>query len=539
LPDQFRVCQDRAMRCVAGVGLLVLVGCNRIYGIPETQPWDALPPSHYAALTWQLATTTADGAPDTRLQYPPFTGAMVPQVRIALIDQPLAPATYASDGHISLPQTFFDGSTQDAPPLPWRLEYQLPATVGATVPHEVQWKPDDKGGHVVVPLAGRPVLDTAPTGGGYHVMPSPTGSYTAPRVLTTGLWTEGLAVASGNAIDYNFDVAVVTPLSGGFGAPDPTKGDRAYALDFMPDLMKDPAGYPCLVAIGGAPLASAAIAAGAPSSQIVTWETGRKVVTNKPVTVDFEFIDRLRIRLDKLHGTFNAISSGILYGVAPGTVGDAAFPPLTGNPKAPRSLKPFELPVPVMQTLVQCPYDLSPPPAVLPSKLDQFPVILHAQIIDTRTVGNIFLHSGLETVLTPTVDRFQMTFPAAMATVIKLATPAAAAPLDLAGVADQVAAGAPTAAFTLTFTTEMGVDRPDYYDVLLHKLDGDNLTTERIYTVISPEVRIDPSVLVGGAEYVFEIRSFKGHPMASRGDFTVVQFPYGSAVVFTRTFKTS
>lgn len=524
------------MRCVAGVGLLVLVGCNRIYGIPETQPWDAPPPVHYAALTWQLATTTADGAPDSKLQYPAFDGAMVPQVRIALLDQPLAPATYASDGHISLPQTFFASSAPDAPPLPWRLEYRLPASVGAPAPHEVQWKPDDKLGHVVVPLAGRPALDTVPTGGGYHVMPTvPPAGYTGPRVLTTGLWTEGLAVASGSAIDYDFSAAAL--LNGGPGAPDPTKGDRAYAVDFMPSSTTDPAGRPCLVAIGGAPLASAALAAGIHTEEAVAWETARKVITSD--IVDLGFPDRLRTGLAKLHGAFNASGSGILYGVAPGTVGDAAFPPLTGDPKAPRSLKPFELPVPVMQTLVQCPHDLAPPPAVLPSKLDQFPVILHAQIIDTRQVGNINLHSGLETVLTPSSGRFQMTFPAAMATGIHLATPAATAPLDLAGDADQVAAGAPTGTFILSISTEAGVDRPDYYDVLLHKLVGDNLTTERIYTVISPEVRIDASVLVGGAEYVFEIRSFKGHPMAARGDFTFVQFPYGSAVVFSRTFKTS
>ena len=132
-----------------------------------------------------------------------------------------------------------------------------------------------------------------------------------------------------------------------------------------------------------------------------------------------------------------------------------------------------------------------------------------------------------------------------MATGIRLAPPAAAAPLDLAGDADQISAGAPTGTFLLSLSMEQDVPLPDYYDVVLHKLVGDTLTTERIYTVISPGVGIDPtvridaSVLVGGAEYVFEIRSFKGAPMAARGDFTSVQFPYASAVVFSRTFKTS
>jgi len=38
---------------------------------------------------------------------------------------------------------------------------------------------------------------------------------------------------------------------------------------------------------------------------------------------------------------------------------------------------------------------------------------------------------------------------------------------------------------------------------------------------------------------VLEIRSYAGHVAAQRGDFAPVDYPYGSAIVFTRTFKTS
>jgi len=38
---------------------------------------------------------------------------------------------------------------------------------------------------------------------------------------------------------------------------------------------------------------------------------------------------------------------------------------------------------------------------------------------------------------------------------------------------------------------------------------------------------------------VFEIRTYKGHAMAPRGDFAPVDYPYGAAIVFTRTFRTS
>jgi hypothetical protein len=50
---------------------------------------------------------------------------------------------------------------------------------------------------------------------------------------------------------------------------------------------------------------------------------------------------------------------------------------------------------------------------------------------------------------------------------------------------------------------------------------------------------MDGSVLVAGADYVFEIRSYAGHVMAPRGDFAPIDDPYGGAVVVTRTFKTS
>ena len=134
---------------------------------------------------------------------------------------------------------------------------------------------------------------------------------------------------------------------------------------------------------------------------------------------------------------------------------------------------------------------------------------------------------------------FKMSFPAAIPTRITLDTPATGR-VDLVDNIDQIPVGAPTGAFTLAFTPETGVGlRADYYDVYLHRINGGALTPERIYTITAPQVRIDGSVLTSGAHYVFEIRSYAGHVMAPRGDFAPVDYPYGSAVVFTRTFKTS
>jgi len=74
---------------------------------------------------------------------------------------------------------------------------------------------------------------------------------------------------------------------------------------------------------------------------------------------------------------------------------------------------------------------------------------------------------------------------------------------------------------------------------VLHRIVAGTLTTERIYTVTAPKVRIDGALLMPGADYVFEVRSIKGHPQAPHGDFAPVDYPYGAAIVFTRTFKAS
>jgi hypothetical protein len=50
---------------------------------------------------------------------------------------------------------------------------------------------------------------------------------------------------------------------------------------------------------------------------------------------------------------------------------------------------------------------------------------------------------------------------------------------------------------------------------------------------------IDGSIFANNADYVFGIRSYKGHPLASRGDFSMVVYPYGSAVLFTHTVRTN
>lgn len=513
------------MRCVAGVGLLLLVGCNQIFGIAQTQPWDAPVPEHYVTLTRLVAATGQGGAP-APLEMPAFSAALAPQIRIAPLDGSFTAVAYAAapgDGRIAIPASYAEAAGGARPT--WRLEYTLPGK--DEVPHEVQWAPDDKIGHIIVPLVGRLEERGAPMGSGYTVTTSPPATYTAPRIWTLGRWTDGEANVIAPAGTVDFDFANAKALAGAWdtGTMDPAL-DRAFLVDLAVDQINIPMDISCTIVVGAAALGMVDLAA-TRTRQTVSWDTQRKAVLSDPL--GFEFIDRLRTALGKLRGTFNAAGSKILFGVAP----SRDFPGLSGSSIA------LQLPVPVMHTLMQCTYNAYPlDSTVQPKALGDFPIVLHAQILDTRRIGTINLHSGLETVLAPSPNGgFAMSFPAAIPVEMTLTTPAGA--FDLAGDVDHVAAGAPSGPFVLGFASEQadGV-RADYHDVVLHRLVGDTLTTVRIYTVTQPSVRIDPSVLVGGAEYVFEIRSIKGHPMAAHGDFAPVEYPYASAVVFTRTFTT-
>jgi hypothetical protein len=528
-------CQDLVMRCVAGAGLLALVGCNQVFGIAQTREFDAsidvAPDMPHVELTWQIArvleSDTASGKrgePDPVIVFPPIYPP--PRVRIATLDGAFDddPATYSpSDGWILIPRSYLG--------ITWRLEY----TLADGIPHEVQWAPQDKHGRLTVPMFGRPDRDPVPTGGGYTITPAGvTAPYTFPRILTTGLWTEGNAVppsgADDHAIDYDFASAV--SLSGPKGRPGQVRGDRALLVDYVVDSASG-----CRRAVGAAGF-SADMEPGAHTTVSSTWDTAAKPVISSPI--DFDFINRLTAGLGNLTGSNFAGFAVVGRGAS------ISMPGLAQSTAAAPASSALLLPAPMMQTLVSCPFAINPLPMVLqPQALAPFPLLLHVQLVETRTVDDtsLSLTSGMETVL-PTLAnfadlRFDISFPAAIPTQMKLTTPSLG-DVDLAGVADHVAIGAPAGVFTLHFTPEAVPNtQSHYYDVLLRRLSGSSaLVTERIYTVTSPTVRIDGALLAPATEYVLEIRSFKGHPMAGTGDFIPVDYPYGSAVVFTRTFKT-
>jgi hypothetical protein len=551
------------MRRVAGVSWLLLVGCNRIFGITATQPYDAGPDvvadMPHVVLTWQLATTSPSGAPSPQLDYPPFAPGVAPQIRIATLDGPFTPASYSSDaaapGWIEVPRSYFEPPDDASAIRPWRLEYTLPGGV----PHEVQWAPEDKLGHLVVPMVGRLDRMSVPPSSGYNVtltnfaFPT-TGPVHNPSVLTTGLWTSGQAAkpvnnptGTSSVIDYDFGNA--TSLSGAKGSPVAAQGDRGFVVDYVNN--PDNNMILCNVAVGSTALDQLALSGTGHTPQTALWDTLRQKVTSE--LPDLSSFVRLSAGLGALSTPISIQDSVFLFGSVPST----SFPGLIGTSTDPRLPVPFRLPIPVMLPLLQCPQGpgaMGPTPTdpntipltAQPTLLGDFPTAVHIQLVEPRKVaalGDVTLYSGMETVIAASAGGgFKLSFPAAIPTRISLATPAAGT-VDLVGSPggpDQLAVGATTGTFTLDFVPETGAGlRADYYDVYLHRISDNKLTIERIYTVTAPQVKIDGSRLTSGADYVFEIRSYAGHVMAPHGDFAPVDYPYGSAVVFTRTFKPS
>jgi hypothetical protein len=509
------------MRCVGG--LLALAGCNQIFSLAPTREFDAavdvIPDMPHVELTYQLASVLPSGDPNRDLTYPPIAPA--PQIRLATLDGAFEPAAYSpTDGWILIPRSYL-GTT-------WRLEYTLPNDI----PHEIQWNPEDELGHLTIALAGRLAAAAVPSDSGYTITPTGASPYTFPRVLTTGLWTDGAATArpppNDTTADYAFDSAI--PLSGGKGRPDPTRGDRAYLVDYIPDSN-------CRVANGSVRLDSAELTGGSHTVQTPNsvWDASRKLVTAS--AVDLTSLMRLATVLDKLHTT---VGGNLLFGIVP----SLNLPGLLGTTPL------FTLPTPIMQTLLRCPYTTLPalPATALPATAGPgglgFPYVLHVQLVDTRLVAGVSLTSGMATVIASSevmssqVSFPAVSFPAAMATHMTLTT-AANGVLDLSGDDEQLATGPTTGPFTLDFTPESATGlRADYHDVLLHKLVGTRLTTERVYTIVAPRLRIEGATLAPATLYVLEIRSYKGHPSAAHGDFAPVDYPYGAGIVFTRTFKT-
>ena len=426
---------------------------------------------------------------------------------------PFVDATYGSDGSIAIPSDYLDQT--------WRLEY----TLADSIPHEVQWRPDVQAGHIAIPIFGRLSRLPVPSGAGYTITPTNSpSSFNNPRVFTTGLWTEGVGpTITGSTLDFNLTRSI--SLSGNIGLPDPAFGDQAFVVDYSTQ-----AG--CRVATGDAAF-NPTLQAGAHTAVHPAWEIN-PISPISGADINQSFGARLNSQLDGL-ATYVQNATTLLFGISPST----AMPGLTNVSSPALQLYNAQLPVPVMLTLLECPISGNPEgtsPSTI-SELAAYPTILHAQIVGVRTALGMSLISGMETVLVGTSSAFSLSFPTPLTEQFTLSTSTARILLD--GASEQIDIGPLHGTFILDFTPESGADlHADYYEVVVHQIANDSISTERIYTVTSPSVMLDSALFTPNADYVFEVRAITGHPQATHGDFSTVTYPYGTTIVYPRTIKT-
>ena len=507
------------MRWYAALGLLAIAGCNEIWGLSrdvDLRDSGFDPAFPRVRLNAQITLTKPGGYADPVLAYGPLDPA--PEVKIGPLDGPLEPAVYETEGTVRYPVAF-TGTT-------WRLVY----TLADGIPREVQWSPPegDLVGHLVEPLFGRVDRKPVPAGGGYTItaIDSPA-QHTSSRVFTTGIWTEG-AVAlppAGATFDYDFSQKAVS-LSGPIGAPEKDRGDHAVLVDFQnASGCRHATGVAAFVVPDMTPNG---LTAPDPQPQYYGAGVSVDLTLGSPSPIESRLQEVLGARFA------GATLRRMAYGYVPSLDVSGFSRPV------PVTAFEFYLPGPLMLTFLTCTLPSPQPPVVFadpPELRVRFPHVVHVEVANQRMLGNITLTSGFSAVVTSNTYAFTSDFLVAAPT--KLTLHRGAGSLDLDKGADGSVLPAGTDPLELRFDVESDPDLASHsFEVTLHEVMNDQLEQRRIFIVAERKVRIDPSLLAPGREYVFEVRAYSSRPGAMRADFSVHTYPQYAATIFSRTFKT-
>lgn len=512
------------------LALLALAGCNEIWGLdrdvtlaPGGDGPDGGPDQPRIRFTAQITKTTATGYVDAMLDYAPIDPA--PAVQLGLVGGPLEPATYAPDGTVEYPARFVGQL--------WRLIY----TLEDGIPREVHWSPPagDLVAHLVEPVFGRLERAPVPPGSGYLI--TPNGSppqHTLTRVFTTGVWTEGVSTGTSTGVTFVYDFATkAVPMSGPLGAPERAKSDFAALADFR--ILNG-----CRVASGAAAFPVPDLVAGmhtAPPLQ-PSYESANKQVRlmlGGPAPIDARLKDLLGDRA----GMTNL--SRMQYGYVP-SLGVFGF-----SKPVPAPVLDFRLPSPRMIAFASCTVpenagtyqtEAFADPADI---RDRFPPVVHVEVVNQRVRGATTLTSGFSGVLTSSDYNFSSGFLVAAPVNLRLEQNGA----QIADLDDLAQEGAPVPLgadpVDLAFDLEVSpLLAADYFDVTLYLIEPQTgaLALQRVYTITDRKLRIEPSFLQPNKEYAFELRAYRGRPVAARADFSVNTYPQYAATIFSRIFKT-
>lgn len=568
-------CDDRARMRGIVLALLVATGCNYVFGLDKpVHAWDAAPDSIDAPPPAKSFLLLGIMRPDTCSIDPTCpapctqsgTGCMPPSIDYEAIGadtvRPELPTIFIGPlfatgdgttpsplGALSADPTPYDVGmgTFDVPltlvAAPLRVVYTLP---GDSTSHEVQWSlGSSHQGKLVIPSTTRFGAPPVPTGSSYAIMPTGAPQMAFAHVLTTGVFTRGMASPSGTGITYPFANAM--PLYGPKGAPQASQGDLVVVVR---DLTMLHGSQPPEASINGWAVTSLDLVAGTASTPTPEPAWHDAPIVNP--TVDFNNLTnngRLTNALGNLYSS-SPLSYRWTYGLSP-TFQLYGF----GEPQAPDYLEqPLVLPIDTLPPSTQ------PPPNMSFVDLDTtsvpLPRALYAAMTDTRTVSTncpsgvagLKLTSGFAGLApaplppgcygpTPSNCSLSPTFPAALATGIQLAG------LDLHTPGDcgsMLTASPNAAALTWSAETGTGVSGADDYEVVLFQVvpgASPSLKTLRTYRVSAPPVQLDGSLLTAGNYYAVEIISHWGFPQAGAADYTVSRAPpFGSSSVFADVF---
>lgn len=531
-------------------GLLAVAGCNQFWGLdPSVLSGSELP---QVQLSLEISYPDEAGAPGF-VEYNDIPGAE--GIRVGTIGGELQSVLYLPGQHLGVPEEVFTATPR------WRLVYpvideSLPEAE-RSVMREVQWRPaENPSAHLVhshfahVDAEGKLDPRPVPPGSGYQI--SATTNVPATResvgLYTTGSWTAYRATRSSRLVDHFLTSS--SSLSGPLQAPVQARNDLAVYVDYTTNYMSPstPAfEYGCRYAIGTMSFITPDLVDGsltpvsAPYSEFPA--SPISVTTEEPC---------IPCDLGNLLGTRASIDTPQRprqrtrweYGYVPAFTFAFSKPGgLDGDP--------FLLPRPRIIPLAECTFPRdgaavhSTPLAFFDVKalLDlRFPRVVHYEVVDTRfTAGGAALSSGYSVVaiVATSSAHIQTLVPAAVEPIELRRGDTAVA--QLAGPSDGVTVERSGDRLELVFgVQERAGYHADYFDITMYSIDGSQLKRERIYTIVdrTPSVTIDPADLRANTEYVFGITSYRGFPVAARGDFSLNAFPQSSVTIFTRTFKT-
>jgi len=497
------------MRSAAVSGVLVVAGCNPIFGLDETSP---LPPPdaklQRVALSQQVALMQDDSRPVPELVLEKVEPA--PIVRVGPLDGTLLDTGYVDPGEVEYPDALVGN--------PWRLEYQQPDGVA----HEVQWTPPAGGGHLVVPIYGRTARTPAPAGSGYRVALAGYTFSERARVFTTGYWTMTTlpAATAMPAIDLTRP-----PLSGPLGIPGTT--DFVVALDYAPGnattcSIANRAGIATLPAMQAGAMVDVALGAAPLFGRLA------ELAYASPVVDHATRLDKhLHDSRDNSLGRSGPTAERVFVGQIP-------HPKMFGFTHA-----IDDVPAPLLVPMIDCPIMTGTTPSFTAPTLD-LPGAMFAYVANARVgqAGTALTSSiaGLVT-MTRAGDTYNGT--------VDLRVPLATAPItlgdaDLANGADLQDIKAERAELRFAYDTDAPDYKLDYVEVTLYRVTAGALVPVRVYTLTEPERRtlmFDPSVMTAGDEHVFAIRTYRGRPDVRAWDFRRIEEPQAVATIFTRTFR--